>query len=214
MSVISPTSRDYTAADLVSRFGAIPLWRIRREPPPGKATEADVIRVEATEDRPCELVGGVLVEKPTGYEESMVVLNLATLLVPFVRKHRLGLVAGESGMMRLAPGLIRIPDVSFVSRRRFPNGKPPRGPIAGLAPDLAVEVLSTSNTRREMSGKRGEYFAAGTVKVWFVDLKKRTLTVFRSPDHGKTYTVSQTVDGGELLPGFKLKVADLFIDLD
>ncbi|MCY2964912.1 MAG: Uma2 family endonuclease [Planctomycetota bacterium] len=214
MTAISPSASRYTAADLVSRFGAIPLWRIRHDPPPGVATEADVIRIAETEDRLCELVDGVLVEKPIGYEESVVAATLIGLLTPFVSKHRLGVVARESGMMRLAPGLIRIPDISFVSRRRFPDGKRPRGPIAGLAPDLAIEVLSVSNTRREMTGKRIEYFAAGAIEVWFVDLKIRSITVFLSPDNSKTYGVTEFIDGGSLLPGFRLLVADAFADLE
>ncbi len=214
MSANSPAANEYTAADLVRRFGAIPLWRIRRDPPAGEATEDDVLRIEATEERLCELVDGVLVEKPMGYEESVVALTLAALLIPFVRQHRLGLVAGEAGMMRLAPGLIRIPDVSFVSRRRFPDGKPPHGTIAGLAPDLAIEILSASNTRREMAGKRAEYFAAGVVEVWLIDLKKRSLSVYKSPEIHQTYSCEETIDGGDLLPGFRLRVGELFVDLD
>lgn len=76
-------------------------------------------------------------------------------------KRNLGLVTGEAGMMRLAPGLVRITDVPFISWERFPGRRVPTEPIPDLAPDLAVDVLSERNTEGEMSRKRREYFDAG-----------------------------------------------------
>jgi Uma2 family endonuclease len=85
-------------------------------------------------------------------------------------------VAGEAGMMQLAPGLVRIPDVSFISWDRFPDRKLPRDPVPHLAPDLAVEVLSQSNTPKEMDRKRRDYFNAGCKLVWITDPETRTVT--------------------------------------
>ena len=76
------------------------------------------------------------------------------------------IVVGEAGMMRISQGLVRIPDVSFVSWDRLPEGKVPSEPIPALAPDLAVEVLSQGNTAKEMNRKRREYFEAGVRLVW------------------------------------------------
>jgi Uma2 family endonuclease len=110
-----------TLADLLERLGRVPLSRIRFHPPPGTATERDVLEIAAHEDRLCELVDGVLVEKPLGYGESILAIFLGSVLGHFVRPRNLGHVTGEQGMLRLSPGLVRIPDVAFASWDRFPE---------------------------------------------------------------------------------------------
>src|SRR5262249_3919599 len=139
-----------TLQDLVDQLGNIPLYRVRMSPPPGMATEADVLEAKSRYNRLCELVDGVLVEKGMGYAESLLAAALIQILRNFVTPRRLGLVAAPDGMVRLFPGLIRIPDVSFASWDRFPDRKIPKSPVPSLAPDLAIEVLSESNTAAEM----------------------------------------------------------------
>src|SRR5271167_1219347 len=131
-----------TLADLRQRLGGIPLDRIWFHPAPGTASEKDVILAEARENRLCELVDGTLVEKAVGFEEARLALRLGRLIDVHVDENDLGVCVGSDGMMRIAPGLVRIPDVSFVSWDRLPGRESPREPIPGLAPDLAVEVLS------------------------------------------------------------------------
>ena len=143
-----------TLADLLSRLGGVSPERVRFYPLPGTATEADVVAIEAGENRLCELVDGVLVEKPMGFRESLVAGWILTALNSFVMPRRLGVVSGSDGLMRLVPGLVRIPDVAFISRERLPGGRIPAEPIPQLVPDLAVEVLSESNTTAEMDRKR------------------------------------------------------------
>ena len=109
------STKGLTVADLLERFGPMPAGRIRTNPPPGTATEQDVIDIEEQESRLCELVDGVLVEKTVGIYESYLALRLGHFLSGFVERHRLGIVVGADGMMRLAADLVRIPDVSFVS---------------------------------------------------------------------------------------------------
>src|SRR2546426_10923018 len=101
-------------ADMVSRLGGVPLDRILYKPAPGTAVEQDVIDFHDRENRLCELVDGVLVEKPMGFLESRVAAFLIKVIDTFVEEHDLGIVAGADGMMRLAVGLVRIPDVSVV----------------------------------------------------------------------------------------------------
>jgi len=194
-------------ADLLDSLGGIPLERIRMQPPPGTATEDDVVAVYAKEKRLCELVDGVLVEKPMGFDESRLAIELGYLLVEFLRQHDLGTVAGEAGMMRLISGLVRIPDVSFVRWEHLPEKY---GPIPPIAPDLAIEVLSESNTPKEMERKLREYFESGTQLVWYFDLKARTVTVYTSPDQFTVLDESQTLDGGDVLPGLVLSLRELF----
>ena len=209
-TVAIPSTRIFTVADLLRQLGDIPPERVRMRPPPGTATEKDVIEVEAHEDRLCELVDGVLVEKAMGWYESRLAVILAYFLESFLEKHNLGVTAGEAGMLRLVPGLVRIPDVSFVSWDRLPGHELPREPIPDLVPDLAVEVLSESNTRAEMNRKVGEYFRAGTRLVWLADPKTRTVRVYTSPTRSKLLREDQTLDGGTVLPGFSLSLKRWF----
>jgi len=204
-----------TLAELIERLGGISPARIRMRPPPGMATERDVVDAEAHEDRLCELVDGTLVEKGMGYAESVLAIMIAELLNAFVRPRNLGLVSGESGMLRLFPGLVRIPDVAYASWDRIPGRRMPREPVPDLVPELPVEVLSESNTRAEMARKRREYFPAGVLLVWEVDPDDRTVAVYTSPDRPVSVkTESDTLDGGAVLPGFTLVLRELFAELD
>jgi Uma2 family endonuclease len=171
-----------------------------------------VIALEARENRLFELVDGVLVEKAMGFYESFLAIRLAQFLLAFVERHALGIVAGEAGMMRFAPGLVRIPDVSFVSWDRLPQRRVPRQPIPELVPDLAVEVLSEGNTRREMEQKLREYFSAGVRLVWYVDPVLQEVHVYTAPDQREVLTADHTLHGGEVLPGFTLPVRQLFAE--
>ncbi len=206
-TIAPPTIK--TLADLRKRLGGIPLDRIWFHPAPGTATEKDVLEVEVRENRLCELVDGTLVEKAMGFEESRVAFELGTLVGPYVRQNDLGICVGADGMMRIAPGLVRIPDLSFIAWDKLPGRESPREPIPNLAPDLAVEVLSAGNTRAEMTRKVREYFEAGVVLVWLIDPRKRTAQVYSKPDRSVLVRAHQALDGGDVLPGFALVLADL-----
>ena len=107
--------QELTLADVLQQLGGISPRRIRFRPAPGTATEDDVIKIRDRERRPFELIDGVLVEKVTGYWESVLAIELARILGNFVSRRKLGTLAGEAGMLRLSPGLVRIPDLSFIS---------------------------------------------------------------------------------------------------
>src|SRR5262249_43234166 len=140
---------------------------------------ADVVELHDREDRLYELVDGVLVEKTMGYREGYIAVFIARMLGNFVEPRNLGIVNGADGMMKLAPGSVRIPDVSLVSWAQLPNGEFPKGPVPLLAPDLAVEVLSENNTCEEMDRKRRQYMACGGTLVWEVDPGTRTVAVYQ-----------------------------------
>jgi Uma2 family endonuclease len=204
-----------TVADLLEQLGHIPPERIRMQPPPGTATEADVLAaLEAPRKRLCELIDGVLVEKAMGFTESVLATYLAEMLNGFVRPRNLGLVSGPDGTLRLWAGRVRIPDVAFVSWDRLPNRRRPRQPIPDVAPNLAVEVLSASNTQAEMERKRQDYFTAGVQLVWEIDPVARTVSVYTAPDQATVLRDTDVLDGGSVLQGFTLALADLFAELD
>jgi Uma2 family endonuclease len=200
-----------TMAEVLERLGGIDPARVRVRPTPGTATEKDLLALQQRSDRLYELVDGVLVEKVMGLLESALAVWLVYLVQTFLAEHDLGFLAGADGTLRLMPGLVRIPDVSFVSWQRVPvPGQIPTEPIPALAPNLAVEVLSEGNTPGEMTRKLKEYFLAGVQLVWFVDPARRTVEVFTAPDASTLFAEEQTLDGGAVLPGFTLPLARLF----
>jgi Uma2 family endonuclease len=202
-------------AELLDRLGHVPPERIRLRPPPGTATEADVLEaLEAPRKRLCELIDGVLVEKPMGYAESFLASHLITLLNLFVQPRNLGQVTAPDGTVRLWAGRVRIPHVAYFSWDSLPNRRLPPEPIPTLAPDLAVEFLSISNTKAEMEIKRQDYFSAGVRLVWEIDPRARTVSVYTTPDGPVVLTEADVLDGGVVLQGFTLSVRDLFAELD
>lgn len=214
MSTIETPNGVATVADLIDRLGGIAPQRIRFNPVPGTATEEDVVLLEARENRLCELVDGTLVEKVMGYAEALLALALGSILREFVVSQNLGIVTGADGMVRLFPGLVRIPDVAFASWDRLPGRAVPKNPIPDLAPDLAVEILSKSNTHSEIQRKLNEYFDAGVRLVWLVDPDRRTCRVFSSLEKSIALGEDDDLTGGDVLPGFKLRLVDLFVELD
>ena len=118
---LAPLSwRTPTLGDVLPQLAAsLPVERVLLNPLPGTATEADVAAIHDREDRLCELVDGTLVEKTVGWKESSLAVKLVYFLMSFTEPRGLGLVLGPDGMVKLAPGLIRIPDVAFFSRERM-----------------------------------------------------------------------------------------------
>jgi len=199
-----------TVAELLARLPDIPAERIQLDPPPGTATEDDVVASKSRYSRLCELRNGVLVAKPAGWYESRLAAVLISRLDTFAKNHDLGFVLAPDAPIRVGPGQILLPDISFFSWGRFPNRILPAGAILGLTPDLAVEIKSPSNTKAEMEFKRAEYFAGGAALVWEVDAAHRTALVFTSPAHGNVVSESESLDGGSVLPGFALRLAEWF----
>ena len=199
-------------AVLLSRLG-VSARRVCANPPPGEATEKDVITLHDRTKRLYELVDGVLVEKIMSFPESALTCDLIKLLGYFLDKNPLGFLSGPDGAVRLMPGLVRIPDVSFIAWDQLPKRERPTDPIAGLAPALAVEVLSKGNTRKEMDRKVREYFRCGVRLVWLVALTSRTVQVYTAPDQSTTLTEDQTLDGCDVLPGLALPLRQVFAEV-
>ncbi|HUE69886.1 MAG TPA: Uma2 family endonuclease [Pirellulaceae bacterium] len=195
--------KEWNMADVRSHVGDVPLKRIRTYPPPGMATEEDALKEPV-----CELIDGILVEKATGAYESLLASLLITEINNYLATNPIGFVTGEQGPYRLLPRRMRVPDVAFVCWDRLPARKLPRGQVLSVAPDLVVEILSPSNTKKEMEKKLKEYFKAGVRLVWYVDPEKRTAEVFTSPADVEQLDAEGILDGRDVLPGFKLKIKD------
>lgn len=196
-----------TAAEWHRGLGDVPLHRVRMIPPPGTATEADAYRISETERR-CELVNGTIVETGMSAPEGFLATLIGYYLNCFVIPHRLGAVIGADAQFRMLHGNLRLPDVSYTRRERMPNPIPQ---VGGWCPDLCVEVLSPSNTAEEMTIKRREYFASGCQLVWEVEPRTRTAIAYSDADTG---TPTGVLDGGIVLPGFTLPLANLFAEFE
>ncbi len=213
-ALIDPPKTVWTAADLARRFGPMPLWRFCFDPPPGDATEEDVDRLDVHLNLHCELIDGVLVRKTMSSYESLLGMRLVTMLNLFVLPRKLGWILGEAGQLRLWPGRVQIPDVCFISKDQTPDGKFPREQrIADLYPDLAVEVLGSSNTDEEMAEKRRDYFQAGTRLVWIIDPVKKSAEIYTAVDQHRTIADDGVLTGDPVLPGLTISLLSVF-DVD
>lgn len=173
-------------------------------------TVEDLPWLEPEEGR-AELVAGTLVrEPPPGEGHGGIAADVATLLNPFVREHGLGRVFVESGYVLASdPDTVRGPDVSFVSARRLATAAR-RGPYVVGAPDLAVEVVSPKDSRRDVAEKVAEYLGAGAEAVWVIDPRHQAVTVHLPELRPTTLGRGETLSGDPYLPGLRLPVADLF----
>ena len=208
----APRGRYDNAAEWWHELGEVPLERIIMSPWPGSATEADLLRLVEREDRLCELIDGTLVEKPVGLIESLIAIALATALSNFIRPRKLGLVAGADAILRMLSTNIRLPDVAFISLDDLPGGVLPRQAVPRLPVRIAAEVISQSNTKAEMRKKLGEYFESGSCLVWFIYPNPRTVAIYLAPtdEPAQVLNESDTLTGGDVLPGFEMPVAELF----
>jgi Uma2 family endonuclease len=150
-----------------------------------------------------------------GWLESILASELGHLLSQHVKSRKLGLISGEQAPIRLRLGLVRMPDIAFTAWSRIPGKPADVAPIAPIIPNLAVEILSLSNTRAEMTRKCQEYFAAGVELVWIIDPAARTIEIYTAPGGPvRTLTHADTLTGDPVLPQFSMRIADLFAGLD
>lgn len=200
-----------TIAELLDRLGGISPDRVRWRPLPGTAVEEDVERFKYQHGRKhlLELVEGTLVEKVMGQYESQLAMILGYYLIDFLTKRPLGIVVGADAGHRLEFGLVRMPDVAFISKERLAElqGRPA---VVPFAPDLAAEVVSSGNTDAEMNRKLREYFDAGVRRVWCVYPERQEVLVHRGADDVRKLTINDSLDGEDVLPGFTLSIRDWF----
>ena len=160
-----------------------------------------------------ELVKGELRKmSPAGGEHGAVVFNISLLLGQHVKSNNLGVCfAAETGFKIASdPDTVRAPDVAFVSRGRIPEGGIPKKFWDG-APDLAVEVVSPGDTYAEVEEKVEEWLAAGARAVWVFNPKRRSVSVHRSMTDVTRLTEDDELDGGDVVPGFRCKVSEVFV---
>jgi Uma2 family endonuclease len=158
-----------------------------------------------------ELVRGEVIVMPgPGLEHGEIQGKVYFLIMSYLQQNRIGRVMVESGTVtERDPDTVRGPDISFYSKDRLPLDMRVVG-YHDKSPDLCVEVISPSNSKKELREKINEYFLAGVKMVWVIDPEDRSIIILRAPDEGRTLFDDAIVDGGDVLPGFSCKVSDLF----
>ena len=147
----------------------------------------------------------------TGFSHGKVVANLTGPLTVYVRTNNLGVVLGAETGFKISsdPDTVRAPDIAFVRRQRvLETGETEKfwpGP-----PDLAVEVLSPGDTAYEVEEKVASWLAAGVVMVWVINPKLRTIHIHQLNAPIQTLAEKDALDGQEIIPGFHVKVAEIF----
>lgn len=199
-----------TMADVLERVGNVPPERVRMRPLPGRATEQDIVALHDHEDRLCELIDGILVEKSYHFFESVLNVALTSRIIGFEEEANLGFALGTTAAYRIRSGRVRLPDVSFIRWERVPDRRVPDVEIGDFAPDLVCELNNSGNTAAETAMKINDYFAMGTRLMWVADIDARTVEVYTDADQFTRLDESQTLDGDPVLPGFTLSIRRWF----
>jgi Uma2 family endonuclease len=162
-----------------------------------------------------ELVNGEVVDVGnSGMEHGNIGIFLGGAIELYVRSKKLGVTCDSSTAFTLKTGNKRSPDVSFIAKERLQGIKRlPKGFFQG-APDLAVEVISPSNTFEEIHNKLVEYFDNGCRLAWVIHPDEQSVLVYRQPRPDQLLKLGDRLEGEEVIPGFSLPVADLFVELD
>jgi len=158
-----------------------------------------------------EIIGGeIVMMSPANYNHGTLISRLYAALGPFVYDHHLGELAdGQSGF-RLNNGDLLCPDISFISAARDAAHRASNATFLQGAPDLAVEVLSPSDTIELLEEKLRLLFNSGTRLAWIVHPRTKCIHVYRTPDAPRVLHISDTLEGQDVIPGFSLPVSKLF----
>ncbi len=160
-----------------------------------------------------ELVKGEIRRMPpTGFEHGIRTAEIGSLLNVHVKKHKLGYVCGAETGFKITynPDTVRAPDAAFVRQAAIEEKGIPKGYWEG-APDLAVEVISPSDTYTQVAEKVDEWLNAGCAVVWVVNPRRETVEVYQSPEDITVLQGDDILDGGDVIEGFQCSVKDLFV---
>jgi Uma2 family endonuclease len=158
-------------------------------------------------DRILELIDGEIVEKMPSFTPSRIAAQIIFLLKLYLSQNPIGYVTGEAGGYVMSEGNVFNPDVGYISKERLPEAPEREAPVP---PDLAVEVKSPSDLKRAMRRKAEKYLASGTRLVWLVFPDEQLVEVYVADKDVQTVGIDGVLEGGDVLPGFTLKVSDIF----
>jgi Uma2 family endonuclease len=178
------------------------------------STDTHLITAEELMDLPdghrYELVKGVLLTmSPSGFEHGMVTANVTLLLATYIKAHNLGfIVVAETGFkLEHNPDTVLAPDFAFIRKDRRVVRTPS---YLEIPPDLAVEVISSTKTRREAQRKAAQWLSFGVQSVWIVNCQKHTVEVASGDGSRTLFTESDELSDEHILPGFRVTVSEIF----
>ena len=166
---------------------------------------AGLIRVLVTREE-------VHLNVPNGNYERIVAALLSAML-PHATKHRLGVVCGSGLGCWMNSGNLLSPDISFIAKSRLAVTAAEKEKYLRGAPDLVVEVLSPWDRSARLQEKLPDYFSSGARLIWVLDPAEKTVLVYRTPEPDRLLRVTDTLEGEDVLPGFRLPLAELFAEL-
>jgi Uma2 family endonuclease len=184
----------------------------RRAIPRDKPMTAQELFLLPDDGMQYELVDGVLFEMaPANWEHGFLMGNVYSAVREFVRARELGVVlCGDPGViLRHGPDTVRAPDVCYIVGARLPQGRLPTT-FSDIVPDLIVEIVSPGDSRAEVEEKTQAWLRAGARLVWTVYPNTRTISVRSGSEPGRIYAENAMLDGGDVLPGFSVRVGELF----
>ena len=158
-----------------------------------------------------ELINGELkTMSPSSHDHGRIAMRIGASLAEFVWRNKLGeAYAAETGfLLATRPDTVLAPDAAFISENRAHEGRNKKGFWVG-PPDLAVEVLSPSETGPMERRKAGDWLRFGAKQVWIVNPTKGTVTIHRSSGESTTFTTDETIEADDLLPGYRIAVRDI-----
>ena len=186
------------------------------EPPKKVWTEAE-LEALPNEGYLHEVVNGRLIMSPkNNFFHERICMRLSSAMNAFVNERRLGVVLGSSAGFWMSNRNCRAPDISFVPKARMDalGFKPSSRTFFPGAPDLAIEVLSPSNTPTEIQERLEDFFSSGAQLAWIIHPEEAFVEVCHSPTKRQIFGAGAILDGEKLLPGFRYPIADLFKDWD
>lgn len=201
MSTVTETTRTTKVPKIVSASKSNVASRVRSE---------ESINRFLMKHKNYEYVNGKLEKKSMpNAKHSGIAGRLTGELFIYLKKHKIGRVYPEAHFQIGADK--RVPDVAFVSAERIPSDGEPQK-FWSFAPDLAIEIVSPTDFYQDVLDKIDEYFKAGVKQVWLINPEKENLTVYFSFDETKVFSKTDFLSCEEILPKFRLKLSDIFID--
>lgn len=176
----------------------------------GLMTADELLRLNLPDKRTELIRGRLLVREPGGALHGAVAMRIGYRITAHVEAHTLGRVyAAETGFkIESDPDTVRAPDVAFIAKNRLPEREPLGYP--GWAPDLAVEVLAHDDHPADTLEKVAQWLKAGVRLVWLVDCERRQGRVYRADGSEALLGSNDSLDGEDVLPGFRCRLADLW----